>query len=155
MENTMKLNIHIKLRLLLGWMIANATGLAQVGGNYRLSWNTLDGAGATCANGDFVLCGTVGQPDASAASIGGAYTMSSGFWTEAATEVRPRLHIASSGGSIIIAWPASATGFHLEHCTDLARSPWVSNTTPVFTFGEDKVAVEPANGVRFYRLAKP
>ena len=53
---------------------------AQTGGGYDLTWNTVDGGGVTFATGGmYSLGGTIGQPDAGAAS-GGAYTLSGGFW---------------------------------------------------------------------------
>jgi len=154
MENAMKLNTHIKLGLLLGITITNITAIAQVGGNYSLSWNTLDGAGGTCAGGTFVLNGTVGQPEASTASVGGRCTLTGGFWTGVA-EVGPPLFIARSGPNVIVSWTASATGFYLQHCTDLGRKDWVSNATPVLLISADNVVFEPTGTNRFYRLIKP
>ena len=54
--------------------------LAQSGGGYDLSWNTIDGGGGTSAGGAYSLSGTIGQPDAGAMS-GGAYTLKGGFWS--------------------------------------------------------------------------
>jgi hypothetical protein len=131
---------------------------AQRGGSYDLSWHTLDGAGGICSGGQFGVHGTVGQPDASAPSVGGPFTLTGGFWTGLA-EVGPVLKIAPASGSVIISWPASAVGFRLEHCDALGHTPhatrWTSNSSPAFIFGEDKVVVEPAVGIRFYRLVKP
>ena len=61
------------------------TTLAQNGGTYDLSWNTLDGGGATFATGGvYSLGGTIGQADASTLS-GGAYTLAGGFWAGVTT----------------------------------------------------------------------
>ncbi len=54
--------------------------LAQAGGGYDLTWNTLDGGGGASSGGGYVLRGTIGQPDASLAG-GNGYTLSGGFWT--------------------------------------------------------------------------
>jgi hypothetical protein len=55
--------------------------LAQSGGPYDLSWNTLDEGGARhVAAGVYRLSGTVGQPDAGQL-LGGGYALSGGFWT--------------------------------------------------------------------------
>lgn len=44
------------------------------------SWHTVDTGGGVCAAGFFVLRGTVGQPDAGAPLLGGAFRVDGGFW---------------------------------------------------------------------------
>ena len=62
---------------LLSMMCANA----QSGGGYDLTWWTIDSGGVTFATGgSFDLGGTVGQPDASNALTGGAFSLTGGFW---------------------------------------------------------------------------
>lgn len=57
------------------------TALAQSGGGYDLSWNTIDGGGGTSTGGAYTLSGTIGQPDAGTlSSPGGTYTLNGGFW---------------------------------------------------------------------------
>jgi len=54
--------------------------LAQSGGPYDLSWNTVDGGGYTFSTGQaYTLGGTAGQADAGLLA-GGAYTLGGGFW---------------------------------------------------------------------------
>lgn len=53
--------------------------VAQTGGNYDLSWNTIDSGGGSSSGGRYALAGTIGQPDAGVLS-GGSYTLSGGFW---------------------------------------------------------------------------
>ena len=53
--------------------------LAQSGGDYEISWSTIDGGGGTSSGGPYVLTGTIGQPDA-AYSSGGDYELLGGFW---------------------------------------------------------------------------
>ena len=54
--------------------------LAQSGGDYDLSWSTIDGGGYTFSSGgDYSLGGTIGQPDAGLLT-GGDYTLGGGFW---------------------------------------------------------------------------
>ena len=55
------------------------TALAQSGGGYDLTWNTIDGGGGTSSGGAYTLSGTIGQPDAGNLS-GGVYTLNGGFW---------------------------------------------------------------------------
>jgi hypothetical protein len=53
---------------------------AQTGGGYDLTWNTIDGGGATFSIGaGYVLGGTIGQPDAGTLA-GAAFTLAGGFW---------------------------------------------------------------------------
>src|SRR5262245_12842301 len=55
--------------------------VAAFGQNYDLSWNTIDGGGATFSTGGaYSLGGTIGQPDAGAAMTGGSFTLVGGFW---------------------------------------------------------------------------
>src|SRR5215218_5166437 len=65
---------------LLGFSAVALPALAQVGGGFDLSWNTLDGGGGTFSTGGaYSLGGTVGQPDAGYMS-GGTYSVAGGFW---------------------------------------------------------------------------
>jgi hypothetical protein len=66
--------------LLALFLLASAAVHAQTGGGYDLTWNTLDGGGATFSTGgDYQLGGTLGQPEAGQLS-GGGYALSGGFW---------------------------------------------------------------------------
>ena len=53
--------------------------LGQSGGDYILTWSTIDGGGGTSSGGTYKLTGTIGQPDA-AYSAGGNYELLGGFW---------------------------------------------------------------------------
>lgn len=69
-------------------LILPALALAQSGGGYDLSWNTIDGGGYTWSTGgSYVLGGTAGQPDAGILS-GGNYVLAGGFWGGAAAHYR-------------------------------------------------------------------
>ncbi len=64
--------------------IVSLTALGGVPPN--LSWNTIDGGGVMRSiddddDGDFVLSGTIGQPDAGRMT-GGAFELTGGFWFE-------------------------------------------------------------------------
>ena len=57
-----------------------STVLAQSGGAYDLTWNTVDGGGYTFSTGQgYTLGGTAGQTDAGLLA-GGDYTLGGGFW---------------------------------------------------------------------------
>jgi len=56
------------------------TVLAQVGGDYDLSWWTVDGGGATFSTGgSYSLGGTIGQPAAGVIALEN-YVLQGGFW---------------------------------------------------------------------------
>lgn len=57
-------------------MLVIATGSRA---DYQIVWSTIDGGGGTSAGGQYVLTGTIGQPDAEYSS-GGNYEMLGGFW---------------------------------------------------------------------------
>ena len=77
--------------LLLAFVALHQTqdvALAQSGGDYDLTWNTVDGGGATFSTGgDYSLGGTIGQPDAGLLT-GGDYTLAGGFWGGGAVEYK-------------------------------------------------------------------
>jgi len=52
---------------------------SAAGGQYELSWYTIDGGGGRSTGGPYALTGTIGQPDA-AWSRGGGYELLGGFW---------------------------------------------------------------------------
>ncbi len=52
---------------------------AQTGGDYEISWSTIDGGGGTSTGGDYALVGTIGQPDVGEMA-GGDYKLAGGFW---------------------------------------------------------------------------
>ncbi len=66
--------------LLLFALVVVSSALAQSGGDYELSWTTIDGGGGMSRGGAYSLTGTIGQPDA-AWSSGGDYELLGGFWT--------------------------------------------------------------------------
>lgn len=71
------------LAVLVLLALVGAIAVAQSGGGYDLSWNTIDGGGQTFSvAGSYALGGTIGQPDAGVLS-GGNYSLSGGFWAGA------------------------------------------------------------------------
>ena len=64
----------------VGPLLASSLALAQSGGDYDLSWSTVDGGGGTFSTGGvYSLGGTAGQLDAGLLT-GGVYTLDGGFW---------------------------------------------------------------------------
>ncbi len=82
--NRSKLTRRVQL-LLATTLIAFAAGVgyAQTGGNFALTWSTVDGGGGESSAGAFTVRGTSGQPDAGH-HTGGAFTLEGGFWGVAA-----------------------------------------------------------------------
>ncbi len=71
--------------LLLTLLVLGPSVLAQSGGGYDLAWSTVDGGGGRSIGGDYVVEGTIGQPDAGKLS-GGGYSLVGGFWRGAVVD---------------------------------------------------------------------
>ena len=70
--------------------LAGAAGiaLAQSGGDFEIVRSSLDNGGGVSAEVEFVLTGTIGQPDAQPrVSVGGDFIVAGGLWNEAQDEV--------------------------------------------------------------------
>jgi hypothetical protein len=61
-------------------ILATSLAVAKSGGGFDLSWSTVDGGGGISSGGDYVLGGTIGQPDAGALNGSGNLTLKGGFW---------------------------------------------------------------------------
>ena len=56
------------------------------GGDFDLSWHTIDGGGGgSSTGGGFELAGTIGQHDAGPAMTGGTFALTGGFWAGTGT----------------------------------------------------------------------
>ena len=69
----------IKWLLMCGILVWLTPVSGQSGGTYVLDWSTIDGGGGTSRGGQYVLTGTIGQPDAEW-SKAGSYELLGGFW---------------------------------------------------------------------------
>ena len=66
--------------IILILLVGAVSSQAQSGGGYDLTWNTIEGGGATFSTGGlYSLGGTIGQADAGSMS-GGMYQLAGGFW---------------------------------------------------------------------------
>src|SRR5262245_42428460 len=132
---------------------------AQSGGQFQLSWSTIDGGGGTSKGGQFALSGTVGQPDAGALT-GGNFKLEGGFWsgiTLQQTDGAPILKIKLVGGGMaVLSWPVSVTGFTLQETATVAQPNSWSDTAQsvVDTATEHTVTVPAAGVIKCYRLKK-
>ncbi len=136
------------------FMVGVLVALAQ----YSIDWYTIDGGGGTSTGGVYTVSGTIGQPDAGRMS-GGPYSLEGGFWgivNIVQTPGAPLLTITSSGGGVVLSWPAPSTGWVLQQNPDLATTNAWANVpgSPVVVGTNNTVTVAPALGNRFYRLAK-
>lgn len=77
----MKISLkHVALLALALSLLAGGMSLAQTGGDFDLSWWTVDGGGGVASGDGFGLTGSVGQPEMAPALTGGDFTLTSGFW---------------------------------------------------------------------------
>jgi hypothetical protein len=67
------------IRLVISIMLLLTLVVSVVKGQYELIWTTIDGGGGTSSGGQYILTGTIGQPDADY-SAGGNYELLGGFW---------------------------------------------------------------------------
>jgi hypothetical protein len=73
--------------------VAAAPALAQSGGEYDLTWSTVDSGGEMySAGGAYTLGGTAGQPDPGLLT-GGGYALGGGFWGGGAAAVRYGIYL--------------------------------------------------------------
>jgi len=128
---------------------------------WSIDWWTMDGGSSASAGGSYSLTGTIGQPDAGPVMTGGSFTLAGGFWgVVAAVQIpgAPSLSVTRSNNTVIVSWPAPATGWLLQSTTNLAAAP-VSWTPilPPYQVGPTTISfVEPSpTGNKFYRLHKP
>ena len=59
-------------------------------------------------------------------------------------------------GTLLLAWPAGASGWVLQECPDLSSGSWVDSPRTVTPVGsENQITVSPLTGRRFFRLVHP
>ena len=85
-----------RIRIVCGILVAllllfagTTIATAQTGGDYSISWWTVDGGGGTSHSADeqYTLKGTIGQPDVGDAT-GMGYAVRGGFWGSLGAVVR-------------------------------------------------------------------
>jgi hypothetical protein len=67
--------MKIKVTIMMMSFLLLSTAFA----NYNIVWYTIDSGGGTSSGGQYVIMGTIGQPDAEV-SAGGQYELLGGFW---------------------------------------------------------------------------
>jgi hypothetical protein len=130
--------------------------------NYSIDWYTIAGGGGSSSgtNGGatYSISGTIGQP-ATAAMVGGNYSLTGGFWSIIAavqTPGSPLLTITRSGSQATISWSSSASGFMLQQSSTLLPNSWSTPTYTLTTNGATISTTVPANsGYEYFRLVNP
>jgi hypothetical protein len=159
---------HIRLNaatpggsLFLGLLAAALLAPLLLHAQYSIDWFTIDGGGGTSTGGVYSVSGTIGQPDAGGAMTGGSYSLTGGFWGIIAalqTENAPWLSVTRSNSTVVVSWPAPASGWLLHATTNLVTtgSMWTEIPPPYQTNGANLQFTEPSStGNKFYRLHKP
>lgn len=68
---------------------------------------------------------------------------------------QPTMAVNWSGDSLVISWPASASGFKLEWCDNLTNPSWGEfGTAPVQVGDQMTVTLQPEGAAKFFQLAK-
>src|SRR5258706_3455081 len=140
----------LSLIKILGAMLLGAAPLAARAQGYSLNWYKIAGGGGASSNGTYVVNGTIGQPDAGAAS-GGNYSMQGGFWagiTVTSSNGVPTLVIQPATGGVTISWSPNTTGFVLEETASLSSPSWSPS------LAGNPVTLSISGGAKFYRLRK-
>ena len=65
------------------------SSISQTGGDFALEKPTIAAGGGQSNGGNFKLNGSIGQHDASTASIGGDFALSGGFWVAKPPIIKP------------------------------------------------------------------
>src|ERR1019366_5302801 len=94
--------------------------------SYSINWFKVAGGGGASTGGSYAVSGTVGQPDACGALIGGNYSLTGGFWAFYAVQTpgAPLLAITYAGNQAIVSWSPSVTGWTLQTNANLATPTW-------------------------------
>jgi hypothetical protein len=139
---------------ILAWSFASAAL-----GQFSIGWYKVSGGGGTSAGGVYSVSGTIGQHDAGGPMLGGAYSLTGGFWALYAIQTlgAPTLTITlTPTNTVIVSWPSPSTGFGLQQNTNLNTTNWVTPAQTVNDNGVTKfILVNPPTGSRFYRLRHP
>lgn len=122
--------------------------------DYLLGVVVIAGGGGETSGSGYSLSSTLGEWDAGPTSVA-AGSVSGGFW---AMEEVLWLRIEKAGNSVLLTWPATNTGAHLQESSTLGGTPaaWGSVTqTPIQKDGQNQVTLPMTPRTRFFRLFKP
>jgi hypothetical protein len=126
--------------------------------SYSIDWYKISGGGGTSSNGQYLVVGTIGQPDASGAMTGGNYSLTGGFWSLISvvqTLGAPTLTITHSGNSVTISWPYPSTGFVLQQNSSLSTASWSTSGGIANDGTNNFITIISPTGNLFFRLSHP
>ena len=137
-------------------LLAVLMPVASFAQNYNIDWYKISSGGGTSTGATYQLSGTIGQPDASVAMIGGSYSITGGFWSLISvvqTAGLPNLTITHSGTSAIVSWPNTGS-YTLQQNANLAVSAeWVTSAYSITASnGISSISISLASGSLFFRL---
>jgi hypothetical protein len=154
----MKANLLIVGAMCAVGALLTATARAQSGGQFDLSWSTIDNGGGASSGGQFTITGTAGQPDASTPLTGGQFSLTGGFWSFLSVVQMPGaplLKIKLVGTNAVVSWPLSAAGFVLQETSNLKSGSWSTTPQSVVDTATEHTVTVPAQGVvKVFRLKK-
>jgi hypothetical protein len=124
----------------------------------EIDWFTVDGGGGTSSDGVFEVTGTLGQPDAGSINIPG-YEIAGGFWNDSEVVLVPGVALLTitlaANTTVIIAWPASGSGWVLQESSTMGGGTWTPVTALPVQVGANLQVTMPAVAKKtFYRLAQ-
>lgn len=121
---------------------------------FETEWYTIDGGAGISTGANFILSGTMGQPDAGALS-GGQYHLVGGFFGGVGliqAPGSPILAIERIDGKWCLLWPLPAQGWFLEQSSSVTGS-WSRSLGPYKTNANHiSVSIENSTENQFYRL---
>ena len=130
---------------------------------YSIDWHKIAGGGGT-STGPFSgtnyysVTGTIGQPDASGAMVGGNYSVTGGYWSliqVMQTSGAPTLYVSHSGNTVTVYWQ-HVSGWNLVQSGSLTTpmASW-SASSPTLTGGTNYLNLVNLSGNVFFRLKNP
>jgi hypothetical protein len=144
-----------KLFLLIGLLVPGIS-FAQP---YSIDWYKVAGGGGTSSNGQYIVSGTIGQPDASSAMSSGQYSVTGGFWSLISvvqSSGAPTLTIQFVNPTTIkVLWPYPSTSWTLQQNPDLTTANWSASGGISNDGTNNFITINSPTGKLFFRLSHP
>lgn len=124
-------------------------------GQYSIDWHKVSGGGGTSSSVHYSISGTIGQPDASAATSSGDYSLTGGFWSLVSvsqTAGAPTLYISYSANTVTVYWQ-NVSGWNLYQNGNLTTpSGWSVSGGVTTSNGTNYLQLISPAGNLFFRL---
>jgi len=144
---------------LLGFILLHSAICLRVQGqSYTIDWYKIAGGGGTGTGGTYQVSGTIGQPEASGAMVGGQYSVTGGYWSMinvVQSPGVPKLTIVPNGpNSVKLFWLDPATNtYTLQQNANLGTATWATSGYLITNgFGTNFCTITPSTGNWFFRL---